>query len=59
MYGRKLASFIIHLDRFMLDHYLILFIVFKDRKCYCQRQVRKISLSQIMNITVPYYYLHK
>lgn len=56
------AAFLIQLDNYLCNHFRtfyggILFIILKDNQSYSKKELKKISASKILNITVPLYYL--
>jgi len=63
IFGERTVSLIIKLDEFICRfspfYYYILFVILKDRKYYLKEEIKKISPSEILNISVPFYYLNK
>lgn len=62
MYGSRIASLVLNLDGLicnLLSYRFMLFTILKDKSCYHQKEMQKISASQILNLTVPYHYLNR
>jgi len=60
--GRRIAALIIRLDDFVcrlprFPHDAVLFIILKDRRYYREKEIQKISATQTITFSVPYYYL--
>jgi len=64
IFGKKAISFMVQLDGFICNfvpfyNAAFLFIILKDDKCYMKKEHKKISVSKILEFSVPYYYLNK
>ena len=63
VFGRKGISLVMRLDavscRIFRSHGAILFIILKDKSAYTERATRRVSPGEILDITVPFFYMDK
>ncbi|MCX6168676.1 MAG: class I SAM-dependent methyltransferase [Ignavibacteriales bacterium] len=63
VFGKKAVTFLMKLDEKFSKNVKsfsgIIFILLKDEEFFSEIPLRKISASQIINFTVPYYYLNR
>jgi SAM-dependent methyltransferase len=63
IFGKNATSFIIRIDdalcNLRVPYNGIIFILLKDSSFYHEKELRKISVREILNFSVPYHYLGK
>ncbi len=63
LFGRRSAAFLAHLDgllsRILTSYNAALFLIIKDMSAYRARPIKKVSVKDMLDITVPRHYLRK
>ena len=61
IFGKRSLAFLFFMDdyicKYTSTYKVIMFIFLKEKKYWTKKEKQKISVNQILNITVPYYYM--